>query len=72
MSIANGHKALALAIAIVVVVLSSTVPIGSSFASTKSFSNSGNNIKTETENSKSYHGSITSHTLHLFYYRSIG
>jgi hypothetical protein len=57
MSVANGH-ALALAIAIVVVVLLSTVPIGSTFASTKSFSNSGNNIKTETENSKPYHGSL--------------
>jgi hypothetical protein len=48
MNVANGH-ALALAIAIVVVVLLSTVPIGSTFASTKSFSNSGNNINRDRE-----------------------
>ncbi|MGC2574845.1 MAG: hypothetical protein WA364_25300 [Candidatus Nitrosopolaris sp.] len=58
-TIANSHKActaLALAIAAVVVVLLSPVPIGSTLANTKSFSHSGDNIKTETEKIKPHHG----------------
>src|SRR5215831_502172 len=54
----HNHKASALAIATVVVILLSTVPIGSTLASTKSFSNTGNNIKTETEKSKPHHGAL--------------
>ena len=47
-SIANKYKACTtFALVIAVVVLLSTVPIGSTIASTKSFSN---NIKTETKN----------------------
>ena len=55
-SIPNKHTVYtALALATVVAVLLSTVPVGSTFAGTKSFSNSGNNIKTE--NSKPHRGS---------------
>ncbi|MGA9151826.1 MAG: hypothetical protein WBZ36_14705 [Candidatus Nitrosopolaris sp.] len=46
-TIANKHKTSALAIATVIAVLLSTVHVGSIFASTKSFSSSSNNIKTE-------------------------
>jgi hypothetical protein len=54
-SIANNHKRSALAIATVIALLLGTVHIGSILASAKSFSNSGNNIKTE--NSKPHEGS---------------
>jgi hypothetical protein len=59
-SIVNSHKAytaLALAVATVVILLS-PVHLGSTLASTKLFSNSGNSIKTETENNKPYQGSL--------------
>ena len=58
-SIANKYKSFtlfALTIAIAVVVLT-TVPIGSTLATTKSFSNRGNNIKAETEDSKPHQSS---------------